>query len=484
MGNGAHFLQAINIGRRAGQNEGVSLLSLQTTSKRDVLIGLGAALALGLVIFTLVLVLEHPGATPSPTLVLPSAVPVITETVMPEVTLLPEAIPTSTLEPEPTPLPTTVLTYTVQPNDTLWDIAVRFEVSVEALSSASNIVGDNIWPEQVLTIPVAGAIVWASTPAPASTVTDETLSTPLAAEVWTPSAIEGDLATEYPETLTTERFALHFVPETYPAQNAAATAAMVTHGLEHIEQTFAQPLTGSFDVYAAGSIFAAPNQALRGFSVSASRRYFFLHDGTGSLADQQYIVTHELTHLYAWNVFGRPVSAMLSEGAAVSTGMSAVAGEGHLPLQVFCAAYDLAGLLPRVSGNLSFQGHIRDLDNYYAAGCFVQYLLELYGPEKFAQLYPTGDYSGVYGKSLPTLESDWKASLAEYHVEVTFEPETLVEAVDAVAAAYEQLFDNFRGTPEEMRAYRALDGARIALIEGNFPDVDTALAKFRSELSS
>jgi len=35
-----------------------------------------------------------------------------------------------------------------------------------------------------------------------------------------------------------------------------------------------------------------------------------------------------------------------------------------------------------------------------------------------------------------------------------------------------------------MRAYRALDGARIALIEGNFPDVDTALAKFRSELSS
>jgi len=227
VGNGAHFLQAINIGRRAGQNEGVSLLSLQTTSKRDVLIGLGAALALGLVIFTLVLVLEHPGATPSPTLVLPSAVPVITETVMPEVTLLPEAIPTSTLEPEPTPLPTTVLTYTVQPNDTLWDIAVRFEVSVEALSSASNIVGDNIWPEQVLTIPVAGAIVWASTPAPASTVTDETLSTPLAAEVWTPSAIEGDLATEYPETLTTERFALgHSGGRLQPQMGSAVGASL------------------------------------------------------------------------------------------------------------------------------------------------------------------------------------------------------------------------------------------------------------------
>ncbi|MDX9955915.1 MAG: protein kinase [Anaerolineae bacterium] len=181
---------------------------------------------------------------------------------------------------------------------------------------------------------------------------------------------------------------------------------------------------------------------------------------------------------------GLPVSAMLSEGAAVSTGMSAVAGEGHLPLRVFCAAYDLAGKLPRVSGNLSYQGHIRDLENYYAAGCFVQYLLDAYGPEKFAQLYPTGDYRGVYGKSLTALESDWVASLAEYHAEVAFEPETLVEAVDAVAAAYEQLFSSFRGTPEEMRAYRVLDGARIALIEGDFPGVDAALTEFRSEPSS
>lgn len=484
MGNGVYFLPVINIGRRAGRNEGVLLLNSQMISKRDILIGLGAALALGLAILALVLILEHPGAAPSPTPALPSATSVITEIAILETTLVPEVVSTATLEPEPTTAPVTVLTYTVQLNDTLWDLSMRFEVSVEALSLASNIVGETIQPGQVLTIPLAGAIVSPPTPAPVSTVTDEPLSTPPAAEMWVPSAIEGDLALEYPETMATERFTLHFAPGTYPAQNAAATAAMVTRGLGHIEQTFAQPLTGVFDVYVAGSIFAAPNQALRGFSVSASRRYFFLHDGTGSSADQQYIATHELTHLYAWNVFGRPVSAMLSEGAAVSTGMSAVAGEGHLSLRAFCAAYDLAGKLPRVSGNLSYQGHIRDLENYYAAGCFVQYLLDAYGPEKFAQLYPTGDYSGVYGKSLTALESDWVASLAEYHAEVAFEPETLVEAVDAVAAAYERLFGSFRGTPEEMRAYRVLDGARIALIEGDFPEVDAALAKFRSELSS
>ncbi|MBN1921959.1 MAG: LysM peptidoglycan-binding domain-containing protein [Anaerolineae bacterium] len=468
-------------------------MNLQTISKRDVLIGLGAALGLGLVILALVFVLGRSGAAPIATSLPPSAtlvvteavVPVIEETVTPTPMLSPEVAPTTVrLESEPTLEPAKILTYTVQPDDTLWELSTRFEVSVEALSMASNIIGETIWPGQVLTIPLAGVIVSTPTSPPVSTVTDTPLSTPSTVEVWVPSAIEGDLAAEYPETMAMERFTLHFAPGTYPAQNAAATAAMVTRGLGYIEQTFAQPLVGSFDVYVAGSIFAAPNQALRGFSVSASRRYFFLHDGTGSPADQQYIATHELTHLYAWNVFGRPVSAMLSEGAAVSTGMSAVAGEGHLPLRVFCAAYDLAGVLPRVSANLSFQGHIRDLENYYAAGCFVQYLLDVYGPEKFAQLYPTGDYSGVYGKSLPALESDWKASLAEHHAEVTFEPETLVEAVDAVTTAYEQLFGNFRGTPEEMRAYRVLDGARIALIEGDLPGVDTALAKFHSELSS
>lgn len=464
-------------------------MNWKTISKRDILIGLSATLGLGLVLLGVVLVLlsRPEAASPVPEGVTPAPTPALA-TAAPETSLPTEAPPvaptsTATVEPEPVASAGTVVTYTVQSGDTLWDISVRFEVSVEALSLASGVVGEMIWPGQVLTIPVGGAPI-SLTPAPQPTVSDGEATPPPAAEVWTPSVMEGNLDAAYPEKLVTDRFTLHFTPGTYPARNANATAALVTRGLAHIEAHFGKPLAGRFDVYAAGSIFASPNQALRGYSVSAARRYFFLHDGTGSPADQQYIAAHELTHLYTWNVFGRPVSAMLSEGAAVSTGLSAVAGEGHLPLRIFCAAYDRAGKLPRVSSNLSYQGHIRNLVNYYAAGCFVQYLLDTYGPEKFGQLYPTGDYSGIYGKSLAALETDWRAIVATHHAEVDFEPEALVEAVDAVAAAYEQLFRNFRGTPAEMRAYRALDVARIALVEGRLADVDAALLAFHSALNS
>lgn len=460
------------------------ILKRSGVSRNDVLIGLGVALVLGLVALALVVLLVRPQVAPPPTPVQPLATPTVLAAATAEFTSTPAstvpATVTATLELEiaaPTP---GVITYTVQPDDTLWDISVRFEVSVEALSLASRVVGDVIWPGQVLTIPVGGAIVLAPTQELQPTQISQVPTQALDAETWVPSVIDGDLNAAYPEIVASERFALHLTPGTYPAQNAAATAAMVGRGLAHIEATFSRSLPDSFDVYVAGSIFAGPNQALRGFSVSASRRYFFLHDGTGNQADQQYIATHELTHLFTWNVFGRPVSAMLSEGAAVSAGMSAVAGEGHLPLQVFCAAYDLAGKLPRISGSLSYQGHIRDLENYYAAGCFVQYLLDTYGAEKFGDLYATGDYGGVYGMSLAALEEDWRTDVARYYDAVDFEPEILVAAVDDVAAAYETLFGGFRGTPEQMRAYRVLDAGRIALIEGRFADVNAALSEFRS----
>lgn len=449
-------------------------MTWKNISKRDILIGLSAALGLGLLMLGGVLVLlSRPPTVPLPITSSPTLPPA---TSVPEVAAPLEApfvtpTPTATVEAMPA---ATLITYTVQPGDTLWDISMRFEVSVEALSLANGVVGDIILPGQVLTIPIVGVAL-----PPLATPVTATTPQPTA-EAWKPSVMEGNLEAAYPETLTTERFTLHFTPGTYPAQHAEATAAMVTRGLAHLEQRLGKSLADRFDVYAAGSIFAPPNQALRGYSVSAARRYFFLHDGTGTPADQEYIATHELTHLYTWNVFGRPVAAMLSEGAAVALGMSAVAGRGHLPLHIFCAAYDRAGKLPRVSGNLSFQGHIRDLENYYAAGCFVRYLLDTYGPEKFGQLYPTGNYQGIYGKSLTALEAEWLADVALHHFEVTFEPETLIAAVDAVAAAYEQLFRNFSGTPAEFRAYRALDEARIALLEGRLTDVDIALAAFRA----
>ncbi|MCS7282626.1 MAG: LysM peptidoglycan-binding domain-containing protein [Anaerolineae bacterium] len=367
--------------------------------------------------------------------------------------------------PSPSPLPTvpSPLTYTVREGDTLWDIAARFDTTVQALQAANGLSGDLIYPGQVLVIPSSSAPI--PTPSPLSAPL-----TPVVA-VWRPSILEGNLEAAYPVTFPAGRFTLHYAPDTEAARHAQEAAGRVAQALEHIEHLLGVRLEGPFDVYLAGTLFAPPDLALRGRSFSARRQLFVLYDGTGNPADQQYIITHELTHLVAWNTLGRPSSALLSEGLAVYAGMTHIADSAHLPPEAFCTAYQRAGKLPRISAVLRFEGHIYDLPNYYAAGCFVRYLVETYGMENLKAVYPSSDYRGLYGYSLADLEREWTARLEANPFPLPFPPDDLVRATAAVDQAYEDLFSRFTGTPAEFARYRRVDAARLALLEGRLQDV-------------
>lgn len=400
---------------------------------------------------------------------LPAATPSATANAMDTPVVPPMAATVTSLAPStPEAADAAQAIYIVVAGDSLSAIAAAFDTTVNAIMSANGLTTDLIVPGQELHIPgEAGA---ANIPAGAP------LATGVPAPPYRFSPLEGGLAAGYPAMLDTDRFTLHYSPDAAAGFDPDAGVALVQDILAHHERVFGVTLAGRFDVYMAATLFAPPDQALRGRSFSANRRTFILADGSGNAVDQRYITAHELTHLYTWNTFGAPSSVLLSEGAAVYAGMLFATPSEHLSLEQFCAAYLAAGMLPTMAQELSFLGHIRDLENYYAAGCFVEYLIGTYGAEPFGRLYPSDNYAAIYGKTLAELESDWRATLAARSLPLSVAPEDLVAGVDAVQAAYGQLFTNFAGTPDELAAYEALDGVRIALLEGRLEVVQAFFA--------
>lgn len=355
-------------------------------------------------------------------------------------------------------------THLVSKNDTLSEIAAQYRIDIEDIRKANLMVGDAILAGQRLLIPETG----------------QNLTRP----PYRFSILEGAIDAAYPLSLLTNRFSLHYSADTYPAQDPQIVSSLVDKAIKNVETIFGKPLPSVFDVYVAGSLFAPPERILRGRSFSRQLRYHFLHDGSGNAVDQQYIAAHELTHLYAWNVFGIPISTMLSEGVAVYSGMNAIKDSNYLPLDTFCAAYLQAGELPRISGSLSYQGHNLDLQNYYAAGSFAGYLIRTYGTEPFARLYSSGDYSGIYQRSLPMLEEDWRQYLASIPISNEIDPARLVSSVKTVTNEYGRFFPVFQGTAVQIAAYRELDKARLALLEGDLDGVASQLDQYQLALTN
>jgi len=451
---------------------------------RDITLGVAIGLGIGLMALAGILLLARPWEVLAPQATpMPSPQAEVAEAAPATATPVPK--PTATLRPvSPTPAPgeqPRFIEHTVVEGDSLLGLAVRYDVSVDAIMAANPIIED---PDQlglgwVLQIPIGAGLAVTPSPGAASTPEPKAVGTAEghASGPWQPFPLEENIEAVYSQALEGDRFTLHYAPDTPPAENPQAVAALVSAGLAHLETQTGARLDDHFDVYAAGDLFSPPDQALRGHSFSASLRFYVLFDGSGDAAERQYMVTHELAHLFAWNVFGRPVSAMLSEGFAVAMGASQIEGNSdQLPIGQFCALYHQAGDLPRVTSRLSFEGHTLDLPNYYAAGCFVQYLLETDGAEHFAELYPSGDFQGVYGQTLAQLEAAWLEEVAATEVPAGLSGADLVAAVHDVGQTSEAFFSSFSGTEAQRAAYWEFDAARLALLAGQLDEVESHLA--------
>ncbi len=129
------------------------------------------------------------------------------------------------------------------------------------------------------------------------------------------------------------------------------------------------------------------------------------------------ILAHEFVHQLAQDRYGdRHLHAdmILLEGVA-TWGAGDYWLSGQPSFAAFVRPWAVAGsTLPLAT---SYVGRpVGDMNTlYYEWGSFVEFLINVYGRDRFDVLYITGhsdpgsaDYQGVYGKSLDQLEAEWK----------------------------------------------------------------------------
>jgi len=384
--------------------------------------------------------------------------------------------------------------HVVEPGETLTLIADRYGVPAEVIQAANYLADANsIFSGQRLRIPLAapeeattqpaGSVTAPPTLVALATATPDTGDIPhrIVRSEWPRSILEGDLDENYPLVYEHERFTLHYQPGTYTDQHLNETIALAEQALETIETTLNVRLSGRFDIYIAGTLFAAPNAHLHGLSRSAERKVFILHDGSGTPTDNLYFFIHEMTHLVVWNTWGTPSSTVLSEGVATYAGKVVLEEGGYLPYDRLCGAIYSAGLMPSMAAVerdwQAFLGHVRHYPNYFGSACFVDYLIETYGLEKLSRLYHTSDYEGLYGASLEALDAQWRETLAARTVNLRINPADLAAYTEEVGRTYDFVLTNFNGTNTMYLAYAVVDQARIALWRGQYAEVRKWLDK-------
>lgn len=132
------------------------------------------------------------------------------------------------------------------------------------------------------------------------------------------------------------------------------------------------------------------------------------------------ILAHEVVHQLEHDRYGPAhlsADLILSEGAATWGAGDYWLG-GHPDFRSYVRALRQNSALYPLATHYSGLGIAAMNTLYYQWASFVDYLISIYGREKFDQVYVTGhndpgsaDYAGVYGKDLGTLEQEWLAWL-------------------------------------------------------------------------
>jgi hypothetical protein len=205
----------------------------------------------------------------------------------------------------------------------------------------------------------------------------------------------------------------------YGTEELARMNADLERALEYVVQRFGTAPSGTIETL----IGRDPGCGLHGIAYTDVRRVQVFTCPNLPRIRAVNIMAHEFVHQLAHDRYGNSHLAtdlILLEGTA--TWGAGAYWLGDAPdFRSFVRPWVAAGTtLPLAT---SYVGRsINDMNTlYYQWGSFVEFLIEVYGRERFDALYVSGgnqvpgaaDYPGVYGKGFAALEQEWRAWVLE-----------------------------------------------------------------------
>jgi tetratricopeptide (TPR) repeat protein len=128
---------------------------------------------------------------------------------------------------------------------------------------------------------------------------------------------------------------------------------------------------------------------------------------------------HELVHVVA-GTFGVPVfEASLSTGLVEGLAVAIDWDWGNRTPHQYAAAMKKFGIFPDIRTLMRFTGFAAQSSSvsYVLVGSFCRFLIDRYGIRPMMQLYGSGDYEKLYGRSLDALIKEWQGFLDRVPVE-------------------------------------------------------------------
>jgi hypothetical protein len=212
------------------------------------------------------------------------------------------------------------------------------------------------------------------------------------------------------ERLETEHFVILYHKDSYTQEEIGRIGAEHEFRLSQIMRTFALPHhpTITSYIYPSSQVKA---QLIGTATTNIAKPWLNeLHITKQSLEPT---LKHELVHIVAGR-FGLPViRASLSTGLVEGLAMAVDWNWGNRTLHQYAAAMRRFGADPDIRSLMSFTGFASSSSSvsYVLAGSFCRYLIDHYGIRSIVQLYRSGDYVRVYGRTLDDLTAEWHGYL-------------------------------------------------------------------------